>query len=422
MRTLTRSDWQALSAPQIAAPATASAATLWFCWLHRAIARLYYSRITVRNPGRLREAGPVLFIGTHRNGAVDGFVHRAVLPETAFLVSSQLRRHPLGRLFFCGIEVARTKDEGDTSANAEALDRCVDHLAAGGRLFVFPEGTSTLGPQHLPYRSGAARIALAYAERCGRPLRVVPVGLHYERPWAFRSRVEIVVGESVETQMPANLAPGSRLGEMRRRFTRSLESVGVNMKSDVEFREATQLAYAATLGSERSFSATLKALEPGIPTSVRIARDRFEAECGRHRPWRHQDVPLFPGSSVLPYALALVALSPFVIAGALLNLPPLLAGALAARKFADGPNVVALWRILVGLPVFALWSVGCAIALAVLLGPAWACGYLVLTAAAIAGWYRAKKLAVTVRNGLFAASLRPAALHLRDLLLREVRS
>lgn len=422
MGTLTRSDWQVLQVRRMEVPTSVAAARIWYRWLHRAIARAFYSRIAIRNGGPLHDAGPVLFIGTHRNGAVDGFVHRAVLPETSFLVSAQLRSNPIGRLFFCGIEVARTKDEGDTTANAGALQRCVDHLLGGGRLFVFPEGTSTLGPRHLPYRSGAARIALAYAEACGRPLRVVPVGIHYEQPWAFRSRVEIVVGEPVESRLPPHLTAGARLGEMRRRLTHALESVGVNVASEEEFREASQLAYAATLGTDRSFAATLKALEAGIPTELRIARDRFEAACGSRRPWRHQDVPLFPGSSVLPYALALVALAPFVIAGALLNLPPLLAGALAARRFADGPNVIALWRILVGVPVFGIWSLACLVSLGVALGPAWAGGYLALTAIAIAGWYRAKKLAVTVRNGLFAASLRPAALHLRDLILREVKT
>ena len=32
-------------------------------------------------------------------------------------------------------------------------------LAAGGEVMIFPEGTSSLGPHHLPFKSGAASIA-----------------------------------------------------------------------------------------------------------------------------------------------------------------------------------------------------------------------------------------------------------------------
>jgi hypothetical protein len=114
----------------------------------------------------------------------------------------------------------------------------------------------------------------------------------------------------------------------------------------------------------------------------------------------HQGVPLFPIGPWVLYAALLLVLGPIVLAGALVNLPPLVAGGLAARKFADGPNVIALWRIMVGLPVLVLW-VGFVTIMLLFCGGWWLLlGYALLTLAALKLLYRAKKLAVAVWNGL----------------------
>ena len=117
-------------------------------------------------------------------------------------------------------------------------------LADGGELIVFPEGTSSLGPRHLPFKSGAVRIALD-ALAGGVPLRIVPLGIHYEGAWAFRSKVEVAVGESVSTELPAGLSELGRLKELKRRVTTALESVGTNFTSDEAQQNAERVAYAA---------------------------------------------------------------------------------------------------------------------------------------------------------------------------------
>src|SRR5271169_596273 len=128
----------------------------WYNWVCRFVSAVYFARIRLINPERLPRAGPVLFLGTHRNGAVDGFIYRRLLREPVFMISTQLRQNWLGRLFFQGIAVTRTKDKGDREANGAAMRQCLDILRKGGALFVFPEGTSSLGPRHLPFKSGAA--------------------------------------------------------------------------------------------------------------------------------------------------------------------------------------------------------------------------------------------------------------------------
>ncbi|NTV96383.1 MAG: hypothetical protein HGA75_13370, partial [Thiobacillus sp.] len=146
--------------------------------LNRLLAGLFYHRIRVLHPERLPAAGPVLYLGLHRNGAVDGFVYGSKLPRAVFMISAQLRRNVIGWLFFRGIEVARGKDaeRGITVDNLAAITACVRHLTEGGALFVLPEGTSDLGHRHLPFQKGAARILYQTLAAGARPA-VVPLGL-----------------------------------------------------------------------------------------------------------------------------------------------------------------------------------------------------------------------------------------------------
>lgn len=395
-------------------------ASRWYAVFHALICRVYFSRISVLHRERLAGTGPVLFIGLHRNGAVDGFIYRHVIPGTTFLISTQLRKSILGRLFFCGIEVARNRDEGDRDANAAALAQCVNVLGRGEKLFIFPEGTSSLGPRHLPFKSGAARIAAAYLETNDRPLRVIPVGIHYECAWSFRSRVEVVIGEPTDLALPDGRTHQGQVIELRRRFNRALEGVGFNVATAAHQHDAERLAYAATLGTARSYAENLKNLEREIPAAMSAAFAKFQAASSGMKLARHQGVPLFAGRAVGLYALLLLLLSPIVAAGFVLNAFPVTAAYCAAQARADDRNVISLWRILVGAPLFLIWHVGIAITFACRFGWPSAAAYFAVTWAAIASWYRVKKLAVAVHNSLRHPSLANAAYEFHQQLLKEM--
>src|SRR5690606_34394476 len=98
------------------------------------------------------------------------------------------------------VPVYRPGDPGvDAARNVETFDRCHRVLAAGGRLALFPEGTSHAEPQLQPLRTAAARIVLEAERRFG-PLgvRILPVGLVFEERTRFRSRALVVVGEAID--------------------------------------------------------------------------------------------------------------------------------------------------------------------------------------------------------------------------------
>jgi 1-acyl-sn-glycerol-3-phosphate acyltransferase len=381
---------------------------------HGFIRRLYYSRTTVRGAEQVPTSGPLLVLCLHRNGALDGFVYRAAVPHLTYLIRAKLRYNPIGKLFFNGVEVVRNGDGGTREGNMRMFETCVSHLQGDTPLAIFPEGTSKLGPRHLPFKSGAARIAHYFLEG-GKPLTVLPLGIHYECPWAFRSRVEVVVGEPLILE-----SPDLKLGHIKQRSTAALEAVGFNVPDAETHDLAHRLAYIATLGTKHQFFETLKTMEHDLPPKSAQAWKTLDEKMRHRRVLRHQGVPLFPTKYTLAYALLTLLLAVPVLAGALLNLPPLALGFWTGRRFADDTNVIALWRILSGVPAFVVWAT-LMVVLPLALGQGGAAiAYLALTALALQGWYRLKKLAVASWNGLFHADLQPEALALHSLLLSEL--
>jgi hypothetical protein len=255
----------------------------------------------------------------------------------------------------------------------------------------------------------------------GGTLTILPLGIHYECPWAFRSRVEVVVGAPISLpSSTSDHSKGHRLREIKQRFTASLEEVGINVPDEDTQDLLQKFAYIATLGTDHTYFSALKAMELRFPSDAVSEWNAFEARAKGKGVLKHQGVPLFPLRMTWLYPILTLLLGVPVLAGALLNAPPALIAWTAGARCADDKNVIALWRILTGVPLFVLWGatwVVCSIAL----GHAWTIPiYLLLTSAAIFGWYRLKKVAVAAWNGLFHSRMGEQAHSFHRLILRHL--
>lgn len=405
-------------------------AQLWHRILHWLIRWIYFDRVRLIHPERLPdlECGPILFVSLHRNGGTDGLVLRGVFPKITFLISRQLRRGFLARMFFCGIEAIRDRDhaEGEGSrrdANRVALEACHLHLTEGGQLAIFPEGTSSLGPRHLPFKSGAARILHRFLEEHpGRPITVVPLGFHYERAWAFRSRLEILVSAPVRTDLSPAISSRQRLNELKARLHDALEGVAAEFPSQEAQQRGEALAYAATLGTKTTYTRALRRFADHVPSRLGAAWDAIDEEARKEKLWRHQGVPLFPLKRIhlLPYLLYFLLIAPFVALATLLNAPVLLPAYGIARRKADDHNVIALIRIMAGFSLAPFWIGLVAIAAALLATPSLFLAYLAVSALGLLGTYRFRKLAVIIRNGLCAPHFGVGVRRFHRLLLDQI--
>jgi len=378
-----------------------------------------FRRVRIVHAERLPRAGPVLFVGLHRNGVLDGAPYLRVAPAARFVISAQWHRSLIGRILFPGIAVARDKDRerGIVADNRQAFAAAVDYLGRDGQLFILPEGTSSLGPRHLPFRPGAARIARA-AVASGIPLTVVPLGIHYERAWAWQSSVEVLVGAPFVVSKDG----GGAHDDTQARITAALEQVGVNVARGEELRFIEMLAYASTLATARSYAECLKHFEAGVPDDLRAAAHELLDAARRQHAKLYQGVPLLPAGGIPACALAWLVLAPIEATALALNLPVVALARWASRKFPDERNVVALWRMLAGVPAGIVWGGLMSAALLALSGAPAALAYLCASGAAIRLHDDFRRRSIALHNAAFAPGLRARLASFQGMLASRLEA
>lgn len=313
---------------------------LWYRSFTFLITLVYFRKIKVYGTENIN--GPVLFIGLHKNGAVDGFVYNRALNSPTFLIAAQLKRNPIISIFFDGIEVSRDKDK-EKRNNIAALKQCISILENEGKLFVFPEGTSTLGPTHLPFKEGAAILASHFDFSKGKNLTVIPCAVFYDDPTNMGGKVEILTGKPIMFSQKKNRE------DIQNIFTKALENIGIDYDS-AEQQNIIQK------------SATLLTLYGDIPYHI-ILRKIYEdkelfkeaeqtlAQLPNNNLLLYKGIPVFPKSVINSLWTFFIA-TPFVIYAFIWNCLPVIAGYICAKKFPDDINVISLWKI---IPSFTLW-------------------------------------------------------------------
>lgn len=198
---------------------TAPTAPAWVRTLARPAVEAWL-RLEVRHAERVPAVGPVVLAPHHRSHADVLAVGAASPRPVTFLGSEHLTRVPLLGRFLPRLGMVPVhRGRGD----ADAMDRCLEVLAAGAALVLFPEGTRSRDGRVYRPRSGVARLSAA----AGAP--VVPVGVVGTEdlwpvggaPRPFGGVARVVFGRAIA---PPVDAPGDR-----RRFAGELHDALVEL-------------------------------------------------------------------------------------------------------------------------------------------------------------------------------------------------
>ncbi|MGD2217823.1 MAG: 1-acyl-sn-glycerol-3-phosphate acyltransferase [Gemmatimonadales bacterium] len=148
--------------------------------------------------------GPVLIVTNHPNMLLDPLLAlKAAGRRVRVLAKAPLFEIPIfGQVLRAvdSLPLYRVQDDPELlGRNKLAFQEATETLRAGGTLLTFPEGGSRSVPGLAPLKTGAARMTLAAEEgtdwRLG--VKVVPLGLTYQRKHRFRSRVVAGTGEPI---------------------------------------------------------------------------------------------------------------------------------------------------------------------------------------------------------------------------------
>ncbi|MEO7997335.1 MAG: 1-acyl-sn-glycerol-3-phosphate acyltransferase [Gemmatimonadaceae bacterium] len=193
---------------------------------------------------RVPLSGPVFFAVNHPNALVDALVVASVMPRpVGFTAKSTIFANPLLAVFLRAVGVVPLKRAADMakaaaaeaakaahgdnfaassqtvvqspselsqrdativvpidpSRNADSFRAVSAAMAAGKAIVVFPEGISHDAPHLAPLRTGLARMALQARESLDvHGIKIIPVGLLFERKEEPRSRVLVQIGEPID--------------------------------------------------------------------------------------------------------------------------------------------------------------------------------------------------------------------------------
>jgi 1-acyl-sn-glycerol-3-phosphate acyltransferase len=401
----------------------------------RRIIRLYFREIE-----RIGEAPPAdttgrVFVSNHHNALIDPIL---VLTDAACEIS------PVAKSTLWGIPglrwlldrtgavpLVRRKDQPDkaASANTETFAKIARHLADGGNLLIFPEGTSHSEPQLAPLRTGAARMLVAAEEQGGAPPTFQAVALEFDARDDFRSRCLVLWGpvrrlrdvtgdgeervHAITAQMDADLrallVEGATHDE-RLRIARVAEMLA-NDAGD------GSLTGWSTIGRQVEAAAQLlQGADPALVQSVGARIDAYHGELARFGLTDAQlAAPRAAATKARRRWAMRAALAPLAVPGiALYAIPYFIPRLVARRSDADAVSTVKLGTALL---VYPLWAAGLVSASLVLVPPP-----LSLAAAAVvlaspfaalhwldAYWTRAPRHAATPEDLARLARLRIAA-------------
>lgn len=350
--------------------------------LVRRTLQLYYPHIEIEGRERIPASGAILFVANHPNSLVDPAVVGFVAQRPVhFFAKAPLFDVPVFGALMRALGMVPAyrgaDDKSQVRKNLASLDAGAAHLRRGEAVGIFPEGKTHDREGLEPVRTGAARIA-SQAVLSGAAVTIVPLGLNYERKEHFRSAVWVSVGEPLDARAWFR-GDGEEEKKAIRSLTaeidRGLKQVVVHLNEEhwQPFLHELEVLLPPVAEEARSPIAALrqrKRIADAMNYFLATDRPRAEAMAGAIEAHRAQlaNVGLKMDSPVLWLAgLPLTArllkdtfwllpgLMP-AIAGTVHHLVPFAVtrGIVNLIKH-PGRATLAMNRLLLGLPIYAVW-------------------------------------------------------------------
>lgn len=352
----------------------------------RRLVRIYYPKIEISGGEKIPATGPVVLAANHANSLIDpvllGILARR---RVHFLSKAPLFDVPvLGAVMrslgmipaFRGVD-----DPKQVKRNPASIEAGAKYLVKGRVIGIFPEGKSHDLPRVEQVRSGAARIAVQAAKDGARGLKIIPVGINFQRKESFRSAVWVRVGEPLDVDAALAAHAGEEKKAMRaltNDLDRGLKETVIHL-DDSEWEpylnDLEHLLPAppqrgagpiAALRQRKRLADAVNYFEEHFPeranamaASIKKYRELLAAEgleirspIMRFRRLRLTGQMVWEGFWLLLWFLP-------ALFGTLHHLVPYLAIKVASRKFQQTTrDTVAVARLGLALPVYGLWSAG----------------------------------------------------------------
>ncbi len=262
--------------------------------------RLYYADIEIEGADRVPTSGPLLLLSNHPNALIDPLAAVMGIDRHVSLTA----KHTLARMSGIGwlmrtvgvVTFHRQQDVGDGASmrdNLATFREIHSRLAAGGAVLIFPEGITHSEPRLSRFKRGTARIALSYIEQGDAGgLVITPVGLTFEDPSRYRSRLHVRYGEPLRVaEWAAENGAGAddraltrelmrRVGECTLQFESEAEAARLLKAAEIVLaggRAPTTGRHTSTLGGRINMARRLQAGAVAVAAAGGLGSDGGEA-------------------------------------------------------------------------------------------------------------------------------------------------
>jgi 1-acyl-sn-glycerol-3-phosphate acyltransferase len=349
-------------------------------WIFRRIAKIYFRDIEVAGHVPAPATGGRLFAANHVNALVDPILVLTQAPcDISPVAKSTLWKIPGLKWLLDvadAVPIVRRKDTPDKKAedNEAVFARVATHLAGGGNILIFPEGTSHNEPHLLTFRSGAGRMLARAAKEKNTDLTFQAVALEFDARDIFRSRSLVLFG-------PVRGVRGLEGDDLARRVTEVLKEDLSELLVEGETWEDRILVVRVaqmfaqekpTLEEVNRFGRRIElvrnALKQASPELVASLESRLRAYFAKLDAEEVTDDIVARGGSFdidagrVLRAAAMIATFPLAVLASIFYFVPYQLPRLVTRLLRGDPDVASTYKLGVGLAVYPLWA-GVAIAL-----------------------------------------------------------
>lgn len=202
----------------------------------------FFKRIKISGKEKVPLKTPKIFVTNHQNAFLDAIILGCKMKEPIhYLTRGSVFKKPFVRWLLSLINmmpIYRIRDGiAAVKKNDEIFEYCISILEKKGNLLIFAEGNHGLERNLRALQKGIGRIAFEAERRNNFNLniQVVPVGMNYDKHWAFRNNFFMNIGNPFPIknfEKSYSEDPNEGMNELLGRLKQELEPLILTIKSE----------------------------------------------------------------------------------------------------------------------------------------------------------------------------------------------